>query len=94
MKEQTVTITGLRAKTRQIVEQVRSRGGSVIVEILGEPAAAIVGVDEYRELQELKRDRAARQRRFRLMRQAARRNALTEDEAISLIQEAKNTSSQ
>ena len=90
MKEQTITVTNLRAKTRQVVTQVQSRGQPVIVQSFGEPVAAIVGLNEYRELMELKRANAERKRRFQLIRQAARRNALTEAEALTLAQEARN----
>jgi len=89
MKEQTVNITSLRSKPRQVLSRVGSRGKSVIVQVLGEPIAAIMGMDEYRDLMELKRARAARRRRFGLVRQAARRNAMTETEALSLALEAQ-----
>ncbi len=89
MREQTINISGLRSKTRQVITQVHSRGQSFVVEILGEPVAAIVGLDEYQEFLKLKRARAARQRRFALIRQVARRNALTEAEAMALAQKAQ-----
>lgn len=92
MKEQTINISRLRAQPRQVLMQVQSRGKSVIVQVLGQPIAAILGVDEYRELLDLKRARAARQRRFASIRQAARRNALTEAEALSLALEAQRAS--
>ncbi len=89
MREQTITITNLRSKTRAVIGQVQTRGKSVIVEVLGKPVAAIVGVDEFRELQELRRARAARKRRFALVRQSAQRNTLSENEAFALINEAR-----
>ena len=92
MKEQTVNITNLRSKPRQILSRARS-GKSVIVQVLGEPIAAIMGMDEYRDLMELKRTRAARRRRFGAIRQAARRNAMPASEALSLALEAQSAPS-
>ncbi|HSJ52333.1 MAG TPA: type II toxin-antitoxin system prevent-host-death family antitoxin [Anaerolineae bacterium] len=54
---QVISATTLRTKTRDILETARFGGGHFIVETFGKPMVAIVGVEQYRHLLELARER-------------------------------------
>jgi len=86
----TVSSTELQKKTREIIDWARVRGESVVVETYGKPMAAILSYSEY---QAYLRYKEARDARFARLRQAAAENAtagaLTEEEAMALVEEAR-----
>jgi prevent-host-death family protein len=92
--EQRITMTELRTKTRNVMEQARFKGVRMIVENFGQPMAAIVGIEEYQRLKEMEnRYQAEREIRFERLQQAARANAaasgLSEEEAMALADEIR-----
>lgn len=87
--ERVISTKDLRARTRDILELARSHGEHIIVETSGEPVAAIISIDEYRELMQAKQQIHERERRFDLMRQAGARNDLTQESAYALAEEAR-----
>jgi len=88
--ERVITVTELRSKTRDIMEEAKYKGQRIIVETFGKPMAAIVGVEDYQKLVELeKQEDVGREKRLELLRQAAARNDMTEEEAVALAEEAR-----
>ncbi len=88
--ETVITVSELRAKTRDILERAKFKGERIIVETSGQPMVTIIGVDEYRQLKKLEQQQEAeRQKRFEILRQAGARNDLTEEEAYALAEEAR-----
>ena len=49
-----ISSTDLRVKTRDIMEDAKFRNKHFIVKTFGKPMVAIISVDEYNELMELK----------------------------------------
>ncbi|WP_455387535.1 type II toxin-antitoxin system Phd/YefM family antitoxin [Petrachloros mirabilis] len=45
-----INATDLRVKTREIMERVRFKGESFLVQTFGQPTAIIISVDEYDSL--------------------------------------------
>lgn len=86
----TITSTELQKNTRQVIDWTRTRGEPVIVESYGKPMAAILSYDEYQAYWQYKQARAAR---FAQLRAAAAANAaaneLSEDEAMALVEAAR-----
>lgn len=70
------------ASFERILHDVAARGASVVVERDGEPVAAVVPIELYRQFQR------ARSGLFAQMRQASERAGLTPDEADQLTDEA------
>jgi len=88
--ERVITVTELRNKTRDIMEEAKYKGLRIIIETFGKPMAAIVGVEDYQKLVELeKQEEVEREKRFELLRQAAARNDMSEEEALALAEEAR-----
>ena len=87
--ERVITVTELRNRTRDIMEEAKYKGQRIIVKTLGKPMAAIVGVQDYQKLVELEKQEVEREKRFELLRQAAARNDMTEEEAMALAEEAR-----
>jgi prevent-host-death family protein len=86
----TVSSTELQKKTREVIDWTRVRGEPVVVETYGKPMAAILSYSEYQAYLRYKEMRDAR---FARLRQAAAENAtagaLTEEEAMALVEEAR-----
>ena len=85
-----VSSTELQKKTREVIDWARVRGEAVVVETYGKPMAAILSYDEYQAYMQYKQARA---QRFARLRQAAAatagRNRLTEEEALALVDQAR-----
>ena len=89
-----MTITRIRAsKVRNrigdILARVRYGREHVVVERRGQPVAAIIGIEEYNQLIQLRRQWEAQQRRlrFQAMRASAAENDLSEEQAFQLLDE-------
>jgi antitoxin (DNA-binding transcriptional repressor) of toxin-antitoxin stability system len=49
-KPQVISATMLRTRTRDVLEEARFAGEHLVVETLGKPMVAIVGIEEYWKL--------------------------------------------
>jgi prevent-host-death family protein len=80
----------IRNRIGDILARVRYGGQHVVVERRGQPVAAIIGIEEYDRLIELRRqwEAAQRRRRFDAMRASAAESDLTEEQAFRLLNEA------
>jgi PHD/YefM family antitoxin component YafN of YafNO toxin-antitoxin module len=89
-----IKATDLHNKTRDVLEWARIDGEEVVVEYFGKPVVVILRFDEYQSYLGYKEaQREARGERFERLRQFARQNAalsgLSEEEASTLIEEAR-----
>jgi prevent-host-death family protein len=80
----------VRNRIGDILARVRYGGEHVVVERRGQPVAAIIGIEEYEHLIQLRRRWEASQRRshFQAIRASAAENDLTEEETFQLLDEA------
>jgi antitoxin Phd len=79
----------VRNRVGEILARVRYGGELVLVERRGKPVAAIVSIEEYQRLDEIRRQWEALQRRqrFQAIRASAAENGLSEEEAFRWLQE-------
>ena len=79
----------VRNQIGDILARVRYGREHVVVERRGQPVAAIIGIEEYDRLIQLRRQWEAQQRRlrFQAMRASAAENDLSEEEAFQLLGE-------
>lgn len=84
-----IAASEVRNRIGEILARVRYGGELILVERRGRPVAAILSVDEYRRLDEIRRQWEAlqRRRRFAAIRASAAENDLTEEEAMRLLEE-------
>lgn len=89
----TISSTELQKNTRAVIDWTRTKGEPVIVETYGKPMAALLSFDEFDEYLKYKQRKVARQERFSRLRQAAAQNAafntLTEEEAMTLVEQVR-----
>lgn len=89
--ERTTGTTELRQGLTDILEAVRERGDTYVVETFGRPQAAIVNLNEY---EQFKRFREEREAFFQRLDQAAATNAeknagLSDAEVLAIIEQAR-----
>jgi len=79
----------VRNRIGDILARVRYGQEHVVVERRGQPVAAIIGIEEYDHLIQLRRQWEAQQRRrrFQAMRASAAENDLSEKESFRLLGE-------
>jgi len=56
--EQSIGATDLRQRLTDVLQAVRERRETYVIETFGRPQAAIINLDEYRQFQRLRRDLA------------------------------------
>jgi len=80
----------VRNRIGDILARVRYGGEHIVVERRGQPVAAIIGIEEYEHLIQLRRrwEAAQRRSRFQAIRTSAAENDLTEEEMFQLLDEA------
>ncbi len=81
----------IRNRIGEILARVRYGREHVLVERRGQPVAAIIGIEEYDELLQLRRQQEAdeRRQRFQAIRASALQNDLSEEQAFQLTEEAR-----
>jgi prevent-host-death family protein len=89
--EQSIGATDLRQRLTDVLQAVRERGETYIVETFGRPQAAIINLDEYRRIQRFRREREAF---FEWLEATAARNAqrnvgLSDEEVLAIIEQAR-----
>lgn len=89
--ERSIGSTDLRQRLTDILQNVRERREAYIVETFGRPQAAIINLEEYRQFQRFQEEREGF---FEWLEATATRNAaqnvgLSEEEVLSIIQEAR-----
>lgn len=86
-----ISASEVRNRVGEILARIRYGGEHVVVERRGKPVAAIIGIEEYDDLIQLRRKWEARQRqrRFETIRASAAENDLDEEEAFRLLEEAR-----
>jgi len=89
--ERSIGATSLRQRLTDILQAVRERGETYIIETFGRPQAAIISLDEYRQFQRFRREREAF---FEWLETTAARNAkrnvgLTDEEVLAIIEQAR-----
>jgi len=79
----------VRNQIGDILARVRYGREHVVVERRGQPVAAIIGIDEYNHLIQLRRQWEAQRRRlrFQAIRASAAENGLSEEQAFQLLDE-------
>jgi len=97
--EKVVSSTELQKRTRDIIDQARTQDTAIVVETYGKPMVVILPYDEYQEYLVFKqRQQEARSERFARLRRLAEQNAaaagLSDAEATTLIEEAREESYQ
>jgi len=77
----------VRNRIGDILARVRYGGQHIVIERRGQPVAAIIGIDEYNDLIQLRRQWQAeqRRRRFQAIRASAAENDLSEEQAFRLL---------
>jgi prevent-host-death family protein len=89
--ERSIGATDLRQQLTDVLQAVRERGETYIVETFGRPQAAIISLDEYRQIQ---RFRQEREMFFEWVGATAARNAernvgLSDEEVLAIIEQAR-----
>jgi prevent-host-death family protein len=89
--ERSIGAADLRQRLTDVLQAVRERGETYIVETFGRPQAAIISLDEYRQIQ---RFRQERETFFEWLEAAAARNAernvgLSDEEVLAIIEQAR-----
>lgn len=81
----------IRNRIGEILARVRYGREHVLVERRGQPVAAIIGIEEYDHLLQLRRQQEAdeRRQRFQAIRASAVQNDLSEEQAFQLTEEAR-----
>ena len=85
----TVSASDLRAQIRRVFDEVSYGQAEYIVEKFGEPAAAIISMEDFRLLEETRRQRAAASLRDLIADVRARNRQLDPAEFSALIEEAR-----
>ena len=89
--ERSIGTTDLRQHLTDVLQVVRERRETYIIETFGRPQAAIVNLDEYRQFQ---RFRQERETFFEWLETTAARNAernvgLSDEEVLAIIEQAR-----
>ena len=81
----------IRNRIGEILARVRYGREHVVVERRGQPVAAIIGIEEYDDLLQLRRQREAqvRRQRFQAIRASAAENDLSEEQAFQMLDEVQ-----
>ena len=85
----TISSSDLRSRIRHVLNEVGYGDAQYVVEKFGEPAAAIISVDDFRLLQQVKAEQAAASLRQRLEELRARTEQVDVEELDALIEEAR-----
>ena len=85
----TISTTDLRTEIRRVLNEVGYGEAQYVVEKFGEPTAAIINLEDFRLLQEVKEQQAAATLRETLARIRARGRAADPGELQALIEEAR-----
>jgi prevent-host-death family protein len=83
--------TDLRQRLTDVLQAVRERRDTYVIETFGRPQAAIINLDEYRQFQRFREEREAF---FEWLEDTAARNAqrnvgLSDEEVLALIERAR-----
>jgi prevent-host-death family protein len=89
--ERSIGATDLRQRLTDVLQAVRERRETYIVETFGRPQAAIVNLDEYEQFQRFRQQREAF---FEWLEDTAARNAahnvgLSDEEVLAIIEQAR-----
>ena len=89
--KKTIGATDLRQRLTDVLQAVRERRETYVVETFGRPQAAIINLDEYRQFQRFREEREAF---FEWLEDTAARNAqrnvgLSDEEVLTLIERAR-----
>jgi len=84
-----ISSSDLRSQIRHVLNEVGYGDAQYVVEKFGEPTAAIISVDDFRLLQQVKAERAAASLRQRLDELRARTEQVDVEELDALIEEAR-----
>jgi len=89
--ERNIGATDLRRSLTDVLQAVRERRETYVVETFGRPQAAIVNLDEYRQFQRFRQEREAF---FEWLESTAARNAernvgLSDEEVLAIIEQAR-----
>lgn len=89
--ERSIGATDLRQRLTDVLQAVRERRETYIVETFGRSQAAIINLDEYREFRRFRREREAF---FEWLDATAARNAehnvgLSDEEVLAIIEQAR-----
>ncbi len=89
--ERSIGTTDLRQHLTDVLQVVRERRETYVIETFGRPQAAIVNLDEYRQFQ---RFRQERETFFEWLETTAARNAernvgLSDEEVLAIIEQAR-----
>jgi prevent-host-death family protein len=85
----TVSTSDLRTQIRRVIDEVIYGQAEYVVEKFGEPAAAIVSMEDFRLLEETKRQKATSSLRDLLSDVRARNRQLDPEKLSALIEEAR-----
>ena len=86
----TISSSDLRSQIRHVLNEVGYGDAQYVVVKFGEPAAAIISVEDFRLLQQIKAEQAAASLQQRLDELRARYEALDVEELDALIEEARD----
>ncbi len=89
--ERSIGATDLRQRLTDVLQAVRERGETYIVETFGRPQVAIINLDEYQRIQCFRREREAF---FDWLESTSARNAernvgLSDEEVLAIIEQAR-----
>ncbi len=89
--ERSIGSTDLRQRLTDVLQAVRERRETYIVETFGRPQAVIVNLEEYRQFQRFRREREAF---FDWLEATATRNAernagLSDEEVLAIVEQAR-----
>jgi prevent-host-death family protein len=89
--KKTIGATDLRQRLTDVLQAVRERRETYVIETFGRPQAAIINLDEYRQFQRFREEREAF---FEWLEGTAARNAqrnvgLSDEEVLALIERAR-----
>lgn len=89
--KKTIGATDLRQRLTDVLQAVRERRETYVIETFGRPQAAIINLDEYRQFQRFQEEREAF---FEWLEDTAARNAqrnvgLSDEEVLALIERAR-----
>ena len=89
--ERSIGTTDLRQHLTDVLQVVRERRETYVIETFGRPQAAIVNLDEYRQFQHFRQERETF---FEWLETTAARNAernvgLSDEEVLAIIEQAR-----
>jgi len=89
--ERSIGATDLRQRLTDVLQAVRERGETYIVETFGRPQAAIINLDEYQRIQHFRREREAffEWLEVTAVRNAERNVGLSDEEVLAIIEQAR-----